>query len=100
MDRHSIEGLGDRRQRAYDLKLSRLSDLVQRERAILAARPGDQRLCADPGQAGAPGSAGRVSGNQRIADRGTMFGHPLRSRWTGAPADEVLTGQVLAWARC
>src|SRR2546423_2433907 len=45
VDRHPIECLGHRRQRADHVELTGTPDLVQRECAVLAARPGDQGLC-------------------------------------------------------
>ena len=42
VDRYPVEGLGHRRQRADNIEFTRSPDLVERERAVLAARPRDQ----------------------------------------------------------
>ena len=44
VDRYPVERLGHRRQRADNIEFTRAPDLVQRERAVLAARPRDQCL--------------------------------------------------------
>src|SRR5262249_4738361 len=46
MHAHPAERLGDGRQRAHDLAVAGATRLMQRPGAVLAARPGDQRLWA------------------------------------------------------
>jgi hypothetical protein len=44
MNGNAAERLSDGRHRAYDIQFAGLPDFVERERTVLAARPGDQRL--------------------------------------------------------
>ena len=44
MNGNAAERLGDGRHRADDIKFAGAPDFMKRERAVFAARPGDQRL--------------------------------------------------------